>query len=231
MYHHLSHLLCTIAVRFPSSPLSLSTRLNPERNVLSISTLDLSVLLPLPLDHVPFRTKIHVFSCDQLFGAHSRQSPRYRLIQHLRVATCAISDRLRQPALRWSHTCRCCGVLLLTGETSDFCCVPRGAYLDIVRPLLALPSEFNDFLYDPTISANSRKLTLLFSFTVLQTSAEFPNRSTNYRCLRAVQLSHKPRAPGQTNAIRPHWHDTLFTPGRHPPGPKLQLAQLSTTST
>ncbi|KAJ7848794.1 hypothetical protein B0H13DRAFT_1645386, partial [Mycena leptocephala] len=76
-----------------------------------------------------------------------------------------------------SHSCRTCGVLLLTGESSGFCCGPNGSRFNDVKPLPALPPEYNTFINDPRISQSSRILNLVLSFASLETTHPFPEIS------------------------------------------------------
>ncbi|KAJ7307871.1 hypothetical protein DFH08DRAFT_719879, partial [Mycena albidolilacea] len=73
-----------------------------------------------------------------------------------------------------THACQTCGVLLLTGETSGFCCGPKGARFNDVKPLPPLPPEFETFINDHHISQSSRILKLVLSFASLETTHPFP---------------------------------------------------------
>ncbi|KAJ6518099.1 hypothetical protein C8R47DRAFT_960037, partial [Mycena vitilis] len=75
------------------------------------------------------------------------------------------------------HACRTCGIILLTGEKSGFCCGPNGSKFNDVKPLPALPIEFADFVNDPRISHLSRILNLVLSFASLETTHPFPEIS------------------------------------------------------
>jgi hypothetical protein len=89
--------------------------------------------------------------------------------------------RITQPNLLWGaevrgrfHECPKCGIALLTGERSGFCCGPNGKYLAAVPDLPPLPEEYNAFVNQPSISAHSRTLNLIFSFASMETTEEFP---------------------------------------------------------
>ncbi|KAH9920032.1 uncharacterized protein BXZ73DRAFT_52434 [Epithele typhae] len=88
--------------------------------------------------------------------------------------------RLRSADLVWgqiragsTHACRHCGVILLTGEESGFCCGTNGSKLNSFPPLPVLPIQYNQFLFDPKISSLSRALNLVFSFASLESSVPF----------------------------------------------------------
>ncbi|KAJ7189685.1 hypothetical protein GGX14DRAFT_301345, partial [Mycena pura] len=88
---------------------------------------------------------------------------------------------LPSTALTWGavragiqHKCGTCGVLLLTGEKSGFCCGPNGSRFRDVRALPPLPAEFDVFLRDPRISKLSRRLNLILSFASLESTHPFP---------------------------------------------------------
>ncbi|KAJ7309279.1 hypothetical protein DFH08DRAFT_757373, partial [Mycena albidolilacea] len=89
----------------------------------------------------------------------------------------AISD----PCLTWGakrgdriHSCKTCGIVLLTGEQLGFCCGPEGSKFHDIPPLPPLPPEFDIFLTDPRISHLSRILNLTLSFSSLETTQPFP---------------------------------------------------------
>ncbi|KAJ6548622.1 hypothetical protein B0H19DRAFT_890286, partial [Mycena capillaripes] len=91
---------------------------------------------------------------------------------------------ISSPRLFWAelrrgkrHTCAFCGIALLTGEKSGFCCGPKGSRVNDVQPLPPLPPEYNTFLNDPRISHSSRILNLVLSFASLETTHPFPEIS------------------------------------------------------
>ncbi|KAJ7785409.1 hypothetical protein B0H14DRAFT_2301466, partial [Mycena olivaceomarginata] len=73
-----------------------------------------------------------------------------------------------------SHFCTTCGISLLTGEQSGFCCGPGGSKLGEVRALPPLPPEYTAFIDDPRISHLSRILNLMLSFASLETTQPCP---------------------------------------------------------
>ncbi|KAJ6619319.1 hypothetical protein B0H10DRAFT_1768716, partial [Mycena sp. CBHHK59/15] len=75
------------------------------------------------------------------------------------------------------HSCRTCGVVLLTGESPGFCCGPKGSRFKDVKPLPALPPEYDTFIQDPRISHSSQILNLVLSFASLETTHPFPEMS------------------------------------------------------
>ncbi|KAJ6540401.1 hypothetical protein B0H19DRAFT_885253, partial [Mycena capillaripes] len=89
---------------------------------------------------------------------------------------------IANPRLTWgakrgtrSHCCTTCGISLLTGEQSGFCCGPGGSKFGDVRPLPPLPPEYTAFIDDPRISHLSRILNLMLSFASLETTQPFPH--------------------------------------------------------
>ncbi|KAF8143487.1 hypothetical protein K438DRAFT_1633431 [Mycena galopus ATCC 62051] len=102
-----------------------------------------------------------------------------------------------------THCCRTCGVILLTGESSGFCCGPNGARFKDVKPLPALPPEFNSFINDPRISHSSRILNLVLSFASLETTHPFPEISGPPSFL-AIQgrVYHRVRPSHENSAVR-----------------------------
>jgi len=74
-----------------------------------------------------------------------------------------------------AHSCRICGILLLTGEHPRFCCGPGGSKYHQVPPLPPLPAAYQLLLDHHDISWYSRILNLIFSFAALETSHAFPN--------------------------------------------------------
>ena len=73
------------------------------------------------------------------------------------------------------HICHHCGLQLLTGECSGFCCGPNGKYANDLHALPPLPHEYNTLISDSRISKESRILNLIFSFASVETTHEFPN--------------------------------------------------------
>lgn len=91
---------------------------------------------------------------------------------------------IHKPTLKWGdhhrgrrHTCRTCGIELLTGEKSGFCCGPNGSRYDDIPDLPPLPDEIQAITTHPDISRLSRLLNLIFSFASLETTHPFPNIS------------------------------------------------------
>jgi len=85
------------------------------------------------------------------------------------------------PTLIWGehrkgqpHVCKTCGIELLTGEESGFCCGPNGSRYYDVPPLPPLPPEIETIATHPQISTLSRILNLIFSFASLETTHAFP---------------------------------------------------------
>ncbi|KAJ3826245.1 hypothetical protein F5880DRAFT_1445240, partial [Lentinula raphanica] len=77
------------------------------------------------------------------------------------------------------HICSFCGLTLLTGELSGFCCGPKGKFATAVPRLPVLPCEFNPLVVDRTFSSKSRVLNMIFSFASLQTTHSFPSFTGN----------------------------------------------------
>ena len=92
---------------------------------------------------------------------------------------------------------------LLTGEKAGFCCGPNGNRYLAIQPLPPLPDEFNVFLKSPNISKLSRKLNLIFSFTVMETTHAFPAPGNPSFVAVAGRVYHRIRSNPQDNtAIR-----------------------------
>ena len=88
------------------------------------------------------------------------------------------------PTLTWGehwkgqpHVCRTCGIELLTGEESGFCCGPNGSRYRDVPPLSPLPPGIEAIMTHRQISMLSRILNLIFSFASLKTTHAFPEFS------------------------------------------------------
>jgi hypothetical protein len=73
-----------------------------------------------------------------------------------------------------AHQCPNCHITLLTGETPGFCCGPGGKFLNATPPLPPLPEEIEAILDHPHLSRLSRRLNLIFSFAMLETTHAFP---------------------------------------------------------
>lgn len=103
-----------------------------------------------------------------------------------------------------AHSCPVCGVVLLTGERSGFCCGPNGSQFLDVKPLPALPPEFEAFLHDPHISALSRRLNLIMSFASLETTQPFPIQANGPPGFVAIQgrVYHRVRPTHENSAVR-----------------------------
>jgi hypothetical protein len=93
----------------------------------------------------------------------------------------ALKTNINFPVMQWGahstrgyHRCHYCNIDLLTHEKSGFCCGPKGKYA-YLKPLPALPQEYNNIISDSRISKESRVLNLIFSFAALETTHAFPN--------------------------------------------------------
>ncbi|KAJ7883664.1 hypothetical protein B0H14DRAFT_2339411 [Mycena olivaceomarginata] len=102
-----------------------------------------------------------------------------------------------------THSCRTCGIILLTGESSGFRCGPNGARFNDVKPLPELPPEYSSFINDPRISHFSRILNLVLSFASLETTHPFPDVSGPPSFL-AIQgrVYHRVRPSHENSAVR-----------------------------
>src|SRR6201996_1391211 len=102
-----------------------------------------------------------------------------------------------------THTCPTCGIQLLTGEKSGFCCGPAGSRFHDVKPLPPLPPEYSIFINDPRISHLSRVLNLMLSFASLETTQPFP-QSYGPPGFVAIQgrVSHRVRPSHENSAVR-----------------------------
>ncbi|KIK30161.1 hypothetical protein PISMIDRAFT_87992, partial [Pisolithus microcarpus 441] len=117
---------------------------------------------------------------------------------------------ISSPSLRWgavrngqSHTCSHCGILLLTGEKSGFCCGAGGSRLSDVPALPPLPPQLEVLAQHPQISSLSRVLNLIFSFASLETTHPFPDDNVLPGFL-AIQgrVYHRVRPSHSNSAIR-----------------------------
>ena len=124
--------------------------------------------------------------------------------------TWKIGDIVSGTSLSWgserggqSHRCRTCGIPLLTGERSGFCCGPGGSKYHEVPPLPPLPVQYHIFLNHQDISRYSRILNLIFSFAALETSHAFPNTEGPPGFL-AIQgrVYHRVRPTHANSAVR-----------------------------
>ena len=70
----------------------------------------------------------------------------------------------------YQHQCSFCGIILLTGERTCFCCGKDGIHLDEVPLLLPLPIQYSAFLNDPNILHLSHILNLIFSFASFEST-------------------------------------------------------------
>lgn len=70
----------------------------------------------------------------------------------------------------WDRICPHCSVVLLTGESSKFCCNDGKR---IVPALPPYPTEISNIFDNPNISILSRKLNTLFSFTSIGVQGKF----------------------------------------------------------
>src|SRR5882762_3774762 len=146
---------------------------------------------------------------------------------------------ISNPKLQWAeirhnvpHRCCHCHIDLLTGERPGFCCGPQGRFRHQIPLLPPLPSEYDVFIHNPTISSNSRILNLIFSFASLETTHEFPNvhgppgffaiQGQVYHCIRpshpgsAIKwllydgfMQHMAPHPQWVNTLPPAWIDAL----------------------
>lgn len=116
--------------------------------------------------------------------------------------------RIKSPDLQWGairgnviHCCRYCHIDFLTGETSGFCCGRNGKYANDPPPLPPLPTEYDEFLNQPHVSAVSRLINVIFSFAALESSHEFPPPAPGGPAFVAMEgrLYHR---------IRPNHHDS-----------------------
>ncbi|KAI6019283.1 hypothetical protein PISMIDRAFT_121716 [Pisolithus microcarpus 441] len=89
---------------------------------------------------------------------------------------------ISSPTLTWGavrngqpHVCVHCGILLLTGEKSGFCCGMGGSRLSDVPALPPLPPQLEALTLHPQISSLSHVLNLVFSFASLEMTHPFPD--------------------------------------------------------
>ena len=131
---------------------------------------------------------------------------------------------LSSARLRWGeqraghvHSCRICGILLLTGERPGFCCGPGGSKYHQVPPLPPLPAQYQLFLDHHDISRHSRILNLIFSFAALETSHSFPNIDGPPGFL-AIQgrVYHRVRPTHTNSAVRWLLYDGFMQNVPHP---------------
>ena len=116
------------------------------------------------------------------------------------------------PRLSWGSSvnnraadrrCRTCGIELLTGEKTGFCCGPNGNRYSSIQPLPALPDEFDTFLRSPDISRLSRKLNLIFSFAAMESTHASPTPGNPSFVVVAGRIYHRIRMrPQDDTAIR-----------------------------
>ena len=117
---------------------------------------------------------------------------------------------IANPRLAWgakrgahSHCCTTCGISLLTGEQSGFCCGPGGSKFGEVKPLPPLPPEYTAFIDDPRISHLSRILNLMLSFASLETTQPFPqiNGPPGFMAIQG-RVYHRVRPNHSNSAVR-----------------------------
>ena len=115
------------------------------------------------------------------------------------------------------HSCRICGIVLLTGERPGFCCGPGGSKYHQVPPLPPLPIQYQPFLNHRDISRYSRILNLIFSFAALETSHAFPNINGPPGFL-AIQgrVYHRIRPTHTNSAVRWLLYDGFIQNIPHP---------------
>ena len=89
---------------------------------------------------------------------------------------------IKTPRLQWgerwgqnAHQCCFCGLALLMGKHTGFCCGSSGQYLNDTPPLPPLPLQYTAFLSHLQISSLSRVLNLIFSFASMETTHQFPH--------------------------------------------------------
>lgn len=114
------------------------------------------------------------------------------------AATWAQAD-IRPLVLQWNRVCQYCGVRLLTGERSGFCCGEKGKYKDAVAPLPPLPPELEAIAAHPRGSSMSRKLNVMFSFAALESTHTFPTFDGHAFVAVKGHIYHR---------VRPQHHDT-----------------------
>lgn len=158
---------------------------------------------------------IHI--CCSVVGANSAIIQQYLLIASASTIMAASSalpltweiGPISSPTLRWAqviggqpHRCRFCGLDLLTGESGTFCC-NRGAKLASTPSLPPLPSQYYSFMLDPSVSANSRCLNLIFSFASLESTHPFP-RDNGPQGFVSIQgkIYHRVRPSHHNSAVR-----------------------------
>ena len=116
---------------------------------------------------------------------------------------------ISSPHLQWGtasnnhrvmRTCKTCGVVLLTGETSGFCCGPNGNRFALIPALPPLPPEYNTLINDPNISRLSRRLNLIFSFAALESSHAFPTPGNPSFVAISGRIYHRLRSGSTANS-------------------------------
>lgn len=126
---------------------------------------------------------------------------------------------IASPSLQWGafrggrqHKCSTCGILLLTGESSGFCCGPNGRRYGDVPPLPPLPVEYEAFIHHQQISSLSRVFNLVFSFASLETTAAFPQHTGDPSFV-AIQgrVYHRVRPQHTNSAVRWLLYDGFLT--------------------
>ena len=100
--------------------------------------------------------------------------------------------------------CPKCRIELLTGEKPGFCCGRDGNRFSAVQRLPQLPPEFDVFLRSPDISKLSRKLNLIFSFALMESSHAFPAPRNPSSVAVAGRVFHRIRS-GSTDNSAVRW--------------------------
>lgn len=134
---------------------------------------------------------------------------------------------ISSPHLQWgtvannhgaTHSCKVCGVILLTGERPGFCCGPKGNRFALIPPLPPLPPEYDTIVNDPNISRLSRRLNLIFSFAALESSHSFPTPGNPSFVAISGRIYHRLRSSPEANsAVRWLLYDG-FDPSAAPHG-------------
>jgi len=168
-----------------------------------------------------------ILSCRSIYCL----SVTYELYCNMSQAPTWLIGPIANCRLQWGarrgqrvHECPICHIPLLTGETSGFCCGPKGSKFRDVPCLPPLPVEFNVFLNDPRISDLSRILNLVYSFASLETTQPFPHPvgGPSFVCIQG-KVYHRIRPSHRDSAVRwllhdgfmqhksphPQWADTL----------------------
>lgn len=116
---------------------------------------------------------------------------------------------ISSPHLQWgtivnnrstTRMCKICGVILLTGERSGFCCGPNGNRFALIPSLPPLPPEYDTIINDQNISRLSRRLNLIFSFAALESSHTFPTPGNPSFIAISGRIYHRLRSGADANS-------------------------------